>query len=756
MADTTVNKLDYEIKDLETTSVTLSPHAATVVRRINDIVLKPGPNEITIYGLTPTIEEHSLQFDGQGAASIADMTVEYVDNKDRFESHYDSGSNESSDDEESEAESQPDTKEKSVRKKKASLEAELGDQREKLQVTKNQVDLLERYGKTLDSKNSEPAKVVEFLKMYDKSREDLYRDHKVATVKVNELECFIKDESKKLHKLKDIRRRRHRKANKQKRKDAQKKAQIKADKAIEKARAKEEKEGFWPLKVYKLVLLLEAPLDASSISHRNSVEVTSKDAAISKVPAAGNPISLSFSYVSNEAMWWPAYDLKLQTPSKSGTLAYRAEFKNTTSETWRNAKLALTTSQTAFSGLTKTVPILTPWHVRLQRNGSGSKYNSTSQSWHGGLQSQREIDAKKSTQAAMFNKPNRQEMFMMKGSAKPTAYGSTAEESYRNTNTYPVQQQQVQAHSHFPPPRPQAVFGSAAPDTSSRSRTLRLGSHSNAVPGHGGPTAPMYEAEGGGGAGDDEDDTDSASISTMTNALGNQESSREDFGLTTTYTIPTLRTLVPSDLTRRHNLADLALPNITLSHIVIPKLQTAAFLKARIKNTSSTILLKGRANLTLDGTFLGNTTIPRASPDESFTLTLGVDPTVSVTYAKPTVRRSSSGVFTKNENVIYTRVVGLTNKKATRVELLVLDQVPVSEDEGLKVSVLEPAGLRHAGDRVKCGKGTTGGNWGSAVATMAKGGEISWTVTLEKSAGCKLVLEYLGNYPASDAIVGMD
>jgi hypothetical protein len=72
------------IRDLGTRSVTLYPSRAYIVRDVNNVVLKPGVNEIEIFGLSPTIDEHSVQVDGKGAATIIDMTVELVPNHDIF------------------------------------------------------------------------------------------------------------------------------------------------------------------------------------------------------------------------------------------------------------------------------------------------------------------------------------------------------------------------------------------------------------------------------------------------------------------------------------------------------------------------------------------------------------------------------------------------------------------------------------------------------------------------------------------------
>ena len=87
-----------------------------------------------------------------------------------------------------------------------------------------------------------------------------------------------------------------------------------------------------------------------------------------------------------------------------------------------------------------------------------------------------------------------------------------------------------------------------------------------------------------------------------------------------------------------------------------------------------------------------------------------------------------------------------------------LDQIPVSEEERLRVEVLQPTGLRAEGDAVKTGTGvaTVGKGmekWGRATAILRKGGEVAWEVKIEPGRGVKLVLEYEAKFPSSEMIV---
>lgn len=281
-------------------------------------------------------------------------------------------------------------------------------------------------------------------------------------------------------------------------------------------------------------------------------------------------------------------------------------------------------------------------------------------------------------------------------------------------------------------------------------------------------------------------------------ALAFEESSFEESGLTTTYDLPTLKTIVPMSNTTKHKIARVEFKSVIFSHILIPKLKPSAFLKARLRNASKITLLKGTAGLTVDGSFLGQSTIPRCSAGDSFTLPLGVDPTISVNYAKPTVRRSQSGIFSKEDCEVFTRTATIANTKHNAaVELLVLDQVPVSEDERLRIEIVYPRGLKIGGEPVptgmtahtessaagttKDGNGSTksaasnarmsiygddrgkasgsgkeGARWGFATATAKKGGEINWNVKINPLKSCKLVLEYEAAYPGGETVIALD
>lgn len=158
-----------------------------------------------------------------------------------------------------------------------------------------------------------------------------------------------------------------------------------------------------------------------------------------------------------------------------------------------------------------------------------------------------------------------------------------------------------------------------------------------------------------------------------------------------------------------------------------------------------------------------------------FPLPLGVDPAITIAYPKPTVQRSQSGIFSKEDSNVFTRSVLIVNTKHNAAaEITVLDQIPVSEDERLKIEIINPKGLKVGGEGVRTGSsalqavntglakdarasvyGEGSGRWGSAVATAKKGGEVAWNVKLNPGQGVKLVLEYEATFPGGETVVGV-
>lgn len=468
--------------------------------------------------------------------------------------------------------------------------------------------------------------------------------------------------------------------------------------------------------------------------------------------------TLHLTYTTTAASWTPHYDLRLDTLNPSlSSLTYRAHFTNHTFETWSNARITLSTSQASFGGISERIPKMEAWRVTLSKRNSLGQFSDLQ--GEDGLYSHAENKVKEKERIAT-------ELALSKEKKKS---------------------------------KPKDIIAPAM-----------RGALRSATVDHYAPTI------------EDADDKILLQLEDGTIAqqapISHAAAESDTYGFTTTYELPTSRTIVSSHLVRRHVIAEMELPKIVFTHILIPKLKAAAYLKAKLTNTSSIPLLPGVAGLTLDGSFMGNLSFPRSSPSETVTLEIGIDQSVKVEYERPTVVHGTQGIIIGKEEVgIYKRATIITNSKGAAVSLVLLDQVPVPQNDKLKVNIALPRGLRNVDDVVKnvgvdgktvVGKGkrteettawkqkledipetsslkgsvrrtlsfsgkrdsvqklsadgptatvtaSSASTWGTARATLRKNGEVRWDVDLAKGGCVALGLEWECRMPGGTGIYGL-
>ncbi|KAK4249241.1 hypothetical protein C7999DRAFT_39658 [Corynascus novoguineensis] len=531
---------------------------------------------------------------------------------------------------------------------------------------------------------------------------------------------------------------------------------------------------------------------------------------------------LTISYVTSSAFWAPSYDLGLSTTNNTAMLSFDARLTNMTSETWTNSKVILSTSQASFSGPQDDAPSLVPWRLKIVGKGGAAwqtldivhsrEERDQKEVWNAQknavIQQRPRVDlfGLKQGPQPKLNHPMAQSSAFVAPPKDPSyaAYqnratgfgvpagnfgGSVSNKVVTQTNTFgqaankpisaglfgaaPSNANNAPTGGLFgqpaapAAPAPQAaannrgssLFGAAqseeyiAPGAQAQPRGFAYHATSS--------TQETHNDGGGVGAGAEaEADADAVTMLEPAPELSFQDSSFEETGLTATYDLPQFKTLKPSSTPSKQRVARLSFTKVTFSRTVVAKYKPAAYLRARIRNTSKLTLLRGPTGLTLDGTFLGRSSLPRCSAGDGFNVALGVDPAIRVVYPKPEVARSTTGVFSKGENSIYTRSITLINTRAAAgqppVALTVLDQVPVSEDEKIRVDVLQPVGISTGGKAVPTGVSGRDGkgeeDWGKATANLKKAGEVQWDVSLNAGKSVKLVLQYEVAFPTGEKV----
>ena len=775
------------------------------------------------------------------------MSVELIPNPDIFDEIYHSESEANSDSSESEDEASDSEQTKIEKEALASLRRQRDTLQETISVSSAALQLLEAsYSKFEDPSLERVSKGVD---IYVEKRHQLYNSRSQAQVEKEVLEKSIAHNEMVLWKLKRKGEKEQKIKLRKRHREQARQDRIKREKNAAKRRLKDERINFWPKKVYKVVLNLDTGYDTAMPSGRGSIDDASKPGVVSDIKGlevSSDPftVSLRLSYTTDAASWIPRYDIAVDTVTSSGTIVYRGGFINSTSETWRNARIILSTSQASFQSLNEPIPSLEPWKIRLQKS-SHTKGSTNAEATILSIQEQ-EFSRKQNRvwdlhgRSILFGIPNQNLPWISPGSNNPFWHlKGESLSSQPNFNQEAQRRPQVQSGLFGQKPAPisgtpafgvtmPSAFGQATPlspgaaQVQSSSALFGTRSASSNPPAAGGlfgannaassrsqpepepSDSPPSLEPGSSTPLDDSASTFSTSTLKTKGPLSQPTSTTLTTALSTTHTLPHRLTLNPSFTPRRHILSHIHLSALTLTRTTIPKLRPSVFLQAKIINPleAGTPLLRGAAGLTVDGSFLGSTTLPPCAPRDDFVLPMGVDPKIEVEYEEPTVQKVKSGGFMgikgKEDKAIYTRSIvvrdrrggvaaaedeseeeGRGGREAKPVRLTVKDQVPISSEEEGKVSVdiLSPRGLKGSGDKVDVGVGEavsptieTGSGvepasakrvgkkiadkeWGTATAKLGKKGEVEWDVYLNPGKAVRLGLEYEVRWLGGEGVI---
>ncbi len=123
----------------------------------------------------------------------------------------------------------------------------------------------------------------------------------------------------------------------------------------------------------------------------------------------------------------------------------------------------------------------------------------------------------------------------------------------------------------------------------------------------------------------------------------------------------------------------------TYKYVTVPKLDERVYLVAEIGDWQRLELLSGLANITYDGTYVGQTHLDAASTDDKLTLTLGTDARVAVKreLLQDFSTRRSLG---SNVQQAFAYRITVKNNQTSAVRITVEDQYPVSKQKNVKVT----------------------------------------------------------------------
>eukprot|EP01126_Amoeba_proteus_P060880 TRINITY_DN8109_c0_g1_i6.p1 TRINITY_DN8109_c0_g1~~TRINITY_DN8109_c0_g1_i6.p1 ORF type:complete len:423 (-),score=104.42 TRINITY_DN8109_c0_g1_i6:244-1512(-) len=167
------------------------------------------------------------------------------------------------------------------------------------------------------------------------------------------------------------------------------------------------------------------------------------------------------------------------------------------------------------------------------------------------------------------------------------------------------------------------------------------------------------------------------------------------------------------------------------SYTIIPSLVTSAYLNAGVKNETRDIpLLPGNMNVFLDGNFVAKSAIDLINPGETYTIYLGVEPSIKVNYICTKNLTDVQGIFNKVNRLSVEYVTTVKNMKDKDMDLTLFLRYPKSENGEVKVALKEPV----LGDE-------------NSDISLTKVNNIQWKASMKAGQEKHYTFSYAIDYP---------
>ncbi|MFK8038431.1 MAG: DUF4139 domain-containing protein [Crocinitomicaceae bacterium] len=123
-------------------------------------------------------------------------------------------------------------------------------------------------------------------------------------------------------------------------------------------------------------------------------------------------------------------------------------------------------------------------------------------------------------------------------------------------------------------------------------------------------------------------------------------------------------------------------------YYTVPKLDPSAYLVAELTDLDNLNLVPGVTNIFHDGTYIGETRINPSIMTDSLALSLGKDQNIQV---KRTLLKKDSKIRVIGDKTIktYAYLMEIKNHKSTSLNIVLQDQVPVTQNSEIEIEVIE-------------------------------------------------------------------
>jgi uncharacterized protein (TIGR02231 family) len=125
----------------------------------------------------------------------------------------------------------------------------------------------------------------------------------------------------------------------------------------------------------------------------------------------------------------------------------------------------------------------------------------------------------------------------------------------------------------------------------------------------------------------------------------------------------------------------------SLQVLTVPKFGQTAYLQAKFKLATGLLLLPGETSLYRDGVFVGHGSLPQLSGGEEHELGFGADDKVKVSFVNLGRKAGQTGLISTSMTDTQSYKTTITNLHSGQMSVRLLDQVPVSLNDQIKVDM---------------------------------------------------------------------
>lgn len=455
---------------------------------------------------------------------------------------------------------------------------------------------------------------------------------------------------------------------------------------------------------------VEAQLREQSVSkEQSSGEITVK---ISSKVATQSSILLK--YLVNEAKWFPSYDIRAKNVESPVAITYKANVSQQSGEDWENVELTISSADPSIGGER---PSLKTWVLGFNNSYSGSSLIRIRGISTIGINSNSFVQG--SVRSAEDGTPLPGVNVMIKGST----IGTVTDAGGNYFLALPSDASKLVFSFIGLKTEELQINGRKQVDVSLMNDVAQL---SEVV-----VTAYGVQKE-------------KRSLSSAVSTIRGEESF--DYH----YTPRVTKTLVATPVVKQTNfeftidepfsiksdgevratdMIEYELPAL-YEYFCVPKLDTDAFLVAKVLGWDEYNFLDGEASLFFEGKFIGKSVLDTRLATDTLTLSLGRDANVLVKRekVKELTTRQSVG---SNQKAMYAFDISVRNKKANSISIVIEDQIPIPNTKEIDIDKMED----------------------SKAAYNEETGLLKWKKTIKPGTTEMIKLRYSVKFPKSADIL---